>query len=315
MNFSGQGTCKARQERRIDTSAYCCQERQALYFFFCQAGKSPATGEQVTSPKVFGGFLHCSVTVRNFSDDQRIILKHSSLSISFINALRPLFFFFLQPPTPNSSPMPSSSHYIRTVRTEFTGTGSAASSSSSTTRSSSSSSRENDGLDVQNAEYPPGLGLYSTWRSSPASVNIHQMAGGSGSSKHPQRPAVRIPFSNRRSLPSSSSSSASRAPTSYLGNASQRDPYSSWNYSLIYDSHPVSRTYRFATEMEPSQSMEPSAKTPQLKPLDRDERSKLVAGILLHRVHAVGKPLRRKPEDKEKPYVRSSLSRVVRMEA
>jgi hypothetical protein len=212
--------------------------------------------------------------------------------------------------------MPSS-QYIRTVRTEFTGTGSVAS-SSSTTRSSSSSSRENDNMEAQNIKYPPGLGLHSTWRSAPASVNINQMAGGSGSSsssssKHPQRPAVRIPFSNRRSL--SSSSSTSRAPTSYFGNVSQRDPYSSWNYSLIYDSHPVSRTYRFATEMEPSQSIEPTAKTPPLKPLDRDERSKLVAGILLHRVHAVGKPLRRKPEDKEKPYVRSGLSRMVRMEA
>lgn len=101
----------------------------------------------------------------------------------------------------------------------------------------------------------------------------------------------------------------------HFGNISQRAPYSSWNYSIVFDSHPTSRAYRYATEFSAIETSLPIEPLPQRKSLDKDERSRLVAGILLHRVHAAGKPLRRKPEDREKTYVRSGLSRMVRMEA
>ena len=50
---------------------------------------------------------------------------------------------------------------------------------------------------------------------------------------------------------------------------------------------------------------------------DKDAKAKLVAGILLNRVHAVGKPRRRipSPVGGKKPYVPSSLSTVISCEA
>jgi hypothetical protein len=50
---------------------------------------------------------------------------------------------------------------------------------------------------------------------------------------------------------------------------------------------------------------------------DKDARAKIVAGILLNRVHAVGKPMRRRPgfTGEKKEYVKSGLSRVVSVEA
>jgi hypothetical protein len=50
---------------------------------------------------------------------------------------------------------------------------------------------------------------------------------------------------------------------------------------------------------------------------DKDARAKIVAGILLNRVHAVGKPMRRRPclTGEKREYVKSGLSRVVSVEA
>ncbi|EGO22009.1 hypothetical protein SERLADRAFT_397647, partial [Serpula lacrymans var. lacrymans S7.9] len=45
---------------------------------------------------------------------------------------------------------------------------------------------------------------------------------------------------------------------------------------------------------------------------DRETRLKVVAGILLHRVHAVGKPMRRLPNlEAPKTYKRSGLSSMI----
>jgi hypothetical protein len=200
----------------------------------------------------------------------------------------------------------SSSHYIRTVRTPYTGRPSSSFSLAST------SSSENYAVEnIQTNKYPPGLG-FTAWRTSLASlspVNIQQFAGGSGS-KRPQRPAIRIPYTSRRPLP---------AP-SQRGSVEVRDPYASLTPSVSYDSPQlIPRTYG-TSETYPSdvprlsRLVQPITLEPP--PLDRNARSKLVAGILLHRVHAVGKPMRRRPGDAyPRSYIRSGLSTMVSVEA
>lgn len=61
-------------------------------------------------------------------------------------------------------------------------------------------------------------------------------------------------------------------------------------------------------QLEPAPSPSPPA-------LDRNARSRLVAGILLNRVHAVGKPMRGARCREPREYVKSGLSSVVSMEA
>ncbi|KAG6817212.1 hypothetical protein H0H87_011570 [Tephrocybe sp. NHM501043] len=53
----------------------------------------------------------------------------------------------------------------------------------------------------------------------------------------------------------------------------------------------------------------------QQQPFDPNARSRLVAGILLNRVHAVGRPMRRRGFDQPREYVKSRLSSVVSVEA
>lgn len=57
----------------------------------------------------------------------------------------------------------------------------------------------------------------------------------------------------------------------------------------------------------------PNATANALK--EREARSKIVAGILLNRVHAVGKPMRRRASDTPRPYVPSGLSTCISIEA
>lgn len=199
----------------------------------------------------------------------------------------------------------SSPHYIRTVRTPYT-----AMPSSSAWSPASTYSSENYAVEIPKTnKYPPGLGL-GGWRTSLSSLstlNINQFASGGGS-KRPQRPAVRIPYTNRRPLP-----------TPPRGSVVLNDPYLP-HQSDSYDSaRHIPRTY---VKSESYSIDKPHLNHPaqpvsfEPPPLDRDARSKLVAGILLHRVHAVGKPMRRRPGDVyPKSYIRSGLSTMVSVEA
>ncbi|KAG6884131.1 hypothetical protein C0993_001081 [Termitomyces sp. T159_Od127] len=57
------------------------------------------------------------------------------------------------------------------------------------------------------------------------------------------------------------------------------------------------------------------APPPAPAPIDPNARSRLVAGILLNRVHAVGRPMRRRSFDGPREYVKSGLSSVISVEA
>ncbi|KAG5352997.1 hypothetical protein C0989_011281 [Termitomyces sp. Mn162] len=59
----------------------------------------------------------------------------------------------------------------------------------------------------------------------------------------------------------------------------------------------------------------PPAPAPAPAPIDPNARSRLVAGILLNRVHAVGRPMRRRSIDGPREYVKSGLSSVISVEA
>jgi len=72
----------------------------------------------------------------------------------------------------------------------------------------------------------------------------------------------------------------------------------------------------YTIKLEPLEFAPAPSPPPVRQPVfDRNARSKLVAGILLNRVHAVGKPMRRRCVEGPKEYVKSSLSRVVELEA
>ncbi|KAF5349684.1 hypothetical protein D9756_008811 [Leucocoprinus leucothites] len=74
-----------------------------------------------------------------------------------------------------------------------------------------------------------------------------------------------------------------------------------------------------ATTPAPAVAAPPAAPVPDAKVAakERDARSRIVAGILLNRVHAVGKPMRRRSPsaDQPKPYVPSGLSTCIALEA
>ncbi|KAG5634263.1 hypothetical protein H0H81_002665, partial [Sphagnurus paluster] len=232
-----------------------------------------------------------------------------------------------------NTPARQMSHYIRTIRTDFTSRTQASSSSVPSQWYAGTSASAHANL-VANLgglinRYPPGLG-HTEWR------------GPSGSAG--PNPS---PYSRRRTAVSARPppATARRTPpppprTSYM----KFDPFSDENASeplplptprrrlntdpILYrtprstpaslsHSHPYStHSHRAA---EPYTIYIPPAAVqvapPAPPPLDRNARSRLVAGILLNRVHAVGKPMRRRCTDGPREYVKSGLSRVVCVEA
>ncbi|RDB19408.1 hypothetical protein Hypma_013540 [Hypsizygus marmoreus] len=228
------------------------------------------------------------------------------------------------------------SHYIRTIHTSFT-SGLPASSSASWTASSpyattSASAHANLVLnlgDIMNrpaaaaaprhhTKYPPGLG-HSEWQQRPASGSV----GPSPS-----------PYSTKRRTGVSFRSPASTASTTTYTYTSRRAAPPPPRVQPASSSYQNQHHIKFdpfsdenAIEPLPCISSQPAyspvlyrtpttVHIPAAPPaFDRNARSRLVAGILLNRVHAVGRPMRRRFGAEPREYVKSGLSRVVCVEA
>ena len=151
-------------------------------------------------------------------------------------------------------------------------------------------------------KHPPGLNL-GPW-------STHKRHG----SGERSRPSIRLPYTTRRVPPPP----PPKVSTLY---SSGEDPFSdSQSFdpirTVIYDSNPSSRSRRGSTSSVQLYAIDTDVPTQVALAPDREARSKLVAGILLHRVHAVGKPMRKVPLTREGPreYVRSGLSVMITMD-
>ncbi|KAH7911102.1 hypothetical protein BJ138DRAFT_1086229 [Hygrophoropsis aurantiaca] len=156
---------------------------------------------------------------------------------------------------------------------------------------------------------PPGLPK-TVWRAAPVSLPS------SGSANGRRLPILR---NHRRPPPPP----PYRAPPAQSIPFPSEDPFNDMN-ALVptssMDIIPYPRTHLASL----SQSY--TVRLPQHHPIhvfqrqkaaqDSEKRSKFVAGTLLNRVHAVGKPMRRMPPTSEspRPYKRSGLSRMISAE-
>ncbi|KAG6840458.1 hypothetical protein C0991_006594 [Blastosporella zonata] len=202
------------------------------------------------------------------------------------------------------------SHYIRTVQTDFT--------ARAAPQYPGSSSAAHTGLLVNLAglmsttDKYPGLG-HADWRSP------------SGTQPPYTRRTRRATAVSYRSPHSSSRRTAPPPPprTSYA--YTKFDPFSDDIDSLSTTDNVLYRTPR-TTPASLSASSAPAsssftlhipshAQAQHQQQFDPNARSRLVAGILLNRVHAVGRPMRRRSIDCPKEYVKSGLSSVVSVEA
>jgi len=201
--------------------------------------------------------------------------------------------------------MSAPSHYIRTIHTSFT-TGLA---SPSAYASASSSSHSNVLVNLGSVmnKYPPGLGP-GEWRTGLASA---PSGSGSGKSNSKKRPAYRLSYNSHRAPPPPPRTQPATSPSF------PADAFSKPSHSY----HPNPKTVVYSHSPNHSRTAPSSHYTVHIpeavQPEDPDAKSKLVAGILLNRVHAVGKPMRRRPVvgSEPKTYVRSGLSRVVNVDA
>ena len=223
-------------------------------------------------------------------------------------------------------------HYARNIQSSFAsgiGHSWASSSSSSPYATSSSSAHANLLLGGYMNRYPPGLG-HSDWRG----------PNGSSSPTTPYYPrrrastAIRGPTPARRlAAPRTQPASTKFDPFSddysvadvVPPNFSPRLPASAYPRSSPSASAAASAlvhhpTPRMGSTRPASLQQMQAPLTIKLEPapspvLDRNARSRLVAGILLNRVHAVGKPMRGGRCREPKEYVKSGLSSVVSLEA
>jgi hypothetical protein len=135
------------------------------------------------------------------------------------------------------------------------------------------------------------------------------------SSKRAQRPTLRLPYTTRRVPPPPSPPRVSTivyTSEDPFTNADSFDP----TRTVIYESQPLRSRRGLASKGIPLYTLGTDIPRQVAMAPDKEARSKLVAGILLHRVHAVGKPIRRAPMIREGPreYVRSGLSSIITME-
>jgi len=220
----------------------------------------------------------------------------------------PRHFIFYQP-EPFGMPVPM--YPIRNTLNSFT----SPSTTATTTGASSSSLRTNillnlGGLVAKHNAYRARRG--SSLSSQGHSANI---------SKRVPKTSIRLPYSHRRVPPPSMEEDEDSA--SYFAPPPDEQAFNPTR-TVIYDTHPSPpvRTRRSSLSSKdpiPRKSSPIHSETLfiptqiALAP-DSESRSKIVAGILLHRVHAVGKPMRRKivvGHEGPRTYVRSSLSTMV----
>jgi hypothetical protein len=155
--------------------------------------------------------------------------------------------------------------------------------------------------------HPPGLSLRPR-RGSAQNQSAHSAP------KRVHQPSIRILYTGRRSSPPPPPNDEHASPAYFDPNSDEQfNP----TRTVIYDSYPQPSP-PLSTSTTSSRTLSPKAPsfTPSHIPTqialapDSESRSKIVAGILLHRVHAVGKPMRRKTVG-PKEYVRSGLSTTV----
>ncbi|KAG6825004.1 hypothetical protein H0H92_005107 [Tricholoma furcatifolium] len=215
------------------------------------------------------------------------------------------------------------SHYIRTIHTDYT----------SRVAPASLSAVQH----VSSTRYPPGLEP-ADWRTysspasgaqqpaytrrsrrSPASTSPSYRSSHSAPARRgtppPSSPAIRTsyvkfdPFSDEDPL---GPPPPSPVKLHYHFESAARDAHSPVLYRTPSKSYNAPTFTLRVPSTPPSPPPQPQ---PQPKPFDPNARSRLVAGILLNRVHAVGKPMRRRSFDGPKEYVKSGLSSVVSVEA
>ncbi|KAF9228961.1 hypothetical protein BS17DRAFT_724846 [Gyrodon lividus] len=156
--------------------------------------------------------------------------------------------------------------------------------------------------------FPPGLAK-TTWRAAPVSLP----------SWSPSCRRLPIQLDNRRQAPFRTST-AQPVPVPFP----QEDLFDEHNALPMHTAQsgkvtPYQRTrlasQSFTVKMPRPQSMEALVRqrTAQRIAQDREARYRAVAGILLNRVHAVGKPMRRAPPSPDAPrtYKRSRLSTMM----
>jgi hypothetical protein len=151
---------------------------------------------------------------------------------------------------------------------------------------------------------PPGLAR-AAWRTAPVSLpSSSTLSSFPVARRAPPPPPPRLLTSQSIPFPSedpfndtNSCTSMPRRPTP------QRTHLASQSYTVrLPSSNPIDALLR--------------QRTAQRAALERETRCKVVAGILLNRVHAVGKPMRRVPQSPEapRPYRHSRLSTITTAE-
>ncbi|KAG6816734.1 hypothetical protein H0H87_003434 [Tephrocybe sp. NHM501043] len=196
------------------------------------------------------------------------------------------------------------SHYIRTIHTDFT--------SRASSPYAGSSAAAHAGLLLNLGDLiSPSSSSSSSGAQPPYARRIRRIPAASYRSPHSQPP--------RRSGP---------PPPPRIASPSMKfDPFSD-DLDSFGPSPPSQILYRTPPRTTPA-SLSVAAPRPQNAPtftlrthspvqtqtqFDPNARSRLVAGILLNRVHAVGKPMRRRSFDRPREYVKSGLSSVVSVE-
>jgi hypothetical protein len=218
------------------------------------------------------------------------------------------------------------SQYARSIHSSFAsgiGHSWASSSSSSPYATSSSSAHANFLLGGYLHKYPPGLSQQQTtdWRAPGTGYYPRRRGPQPRRAAPPPPPRTSFikfdPFADDYGLdaepPIPVLTPSPRIPVSGSRQTSQSP--------VLYRSPRMGSSRPAALHTQRETQMHSQPYTIKLEPapappiLDRDARSRLVAGILLNRVHAVGKPMRGARCREPREYVKSGLSRVVSVDA